>query len=506
MADQKISQLAAAAALTGTELVPIVQSSSTVSTTPAAIKTYATAELVSTYGFGNTSRDVPDLTAVAGNYSQIGRLLSGATGGTGVISSFVALPLDGTPTTAYVATANGRLWTGYKASAGGTPTWTEYAKLDSPAITTRMAVGGPVSTQALINANTLASVTGNVIQYGINMTPTIASDVTTSYYGVRSAAPTAAASFTLPLWCGFQAGMTSVGAGSTITNAYGFIADQSVGSSAQVTNAYGLYSNLASGIGTSRWNLYNVGTAPNYMAGGLGIGSTGVTGFNLRVDRNMTGATTFVAMRNAGTAQSDVTASLTMYDSVPFTAGATYTLPILAHYRVQGATANAPSIISNQYGFRVLSNLTAATNNFAFQSDLAAAANVWNIYFADTAQNYVRGKIGVGSGKTLPVAEVDVNGQVAQSAATSITAAGTTLATATQLTATFNVVSTTPSGTGVILPNVIGTAFWVHNAGANALLVYPPSGTVNGTASHSLATTAKMQYIQITSGVWYTMS
>jgi len=363
MADQKISQLAAAAALTGTELVPIVQSSSTVSTTPAAIKTYATAELVSTYGFGNTSRDVPDLTAVAGNYSQIGRLLSGAIGGTGVISSFVALPLDGTPTTAYVATANGRLWTGYKAGASATPTWTEYAKLTSPAFNSSLTVNGPFS-----------------------------------------------------------------------------------------------------------------------------------------------GSTSFVAARSTGEIQSAVTSSFTSFDSVASTAAASFTLPALAHFRATGATVNSPSVVSNQYGFRVLSNLTAATNNFGFQSDLAAAANVWNLYFANTAQNYVRGKIGVGSGKTLPVAEVDVNGQVAQSAATSITAAGTNLATATQLTATFNVVSTTPSGTGVILPNVIGTAFWVHNAGANALLVYPPSGTVNGTASHSLATTAKMQYIQITSGVWYTMS
>jgi hypothetical protein len=511
MADQKISQLAAAAALTGTELVPIVQSSSTVSTTPAAIKTYATAELVSTYGFGNTARNVPDMTATAVNVSQIGRLLAGATGGTGVNSSFVALPVDGTPTISYLAATSGRFWVGYKNSAGGTPTWTEFAKLDSPAITTRMAVGGPVSTQALINANTAASVTGNVIQYGINMTPTIASDVTTSYYGVRSAAPTAAASFTLPLWCGFQAGMTSVGAGSTITNAYGFIADQSVGSSAQVTNAYGLYSNLASGIGTSRWNLYNVGTAPNYMAGGLGIGSTGVTGFNLRVDRNMTGATTFVAMRNAGTAQSDVTASLTMYDSVPFTAGATYTLPILAHYRVQGATANAPSIISNQYGFRVLNNLTAATNNFAFQSDLAAAANVWNIYFADTAQNFIRGNVGIGSGKTAPACALDVNGQVAQNTATAVTAAGTTLATATALTATFNVVATTPASSGVTLPDVTGTAIWVFNNGANALTVYPnsASGTINGGtagAGVTLAVGGKMQYVRVSATAWFTMS
>ena len=363
MADQKISQLSAAAALTGTELVPIVQSSATVSTTTNDIKTYATTELVSTYGFGNTSRNVPDLTATTANVSQIGRLLSGATGGTGVISGFVALPIDGTPTTTYVATANGRLWTGYKAGAGGTPTWTEYAKLTAPAFNSSLTVNGP-----------------------------------------------------------------------------------------------------------------------------------------------FTGGVSFVAARSTGEIQSGVTSSFTAFDSVASTAATSFTLPALAHFRATGVTVNSPSVVSNQYGFRVLSNLTAATNNYAFQSDLAAAANVWSLYLSGTAQNYIRGNVGIGSGKTAPACALDVNGQVAQSAATSITAAGTNLATATQLTATFSVVSTTPSGTGVILPNVIGTAFWVHNAGANALLVYPPSGTVNGTASHSLATTAKMQYIQITSGVWYTMS
>lgn len=343
------------------------------------------------------------------------------------------------------------------------------------------------------------------------MTPTIASDVTTSYYGVRSAAPTAAASFTLPLWCGFQAGMTSVGAGSTITNAYGFIADQSVGSSAQVTNAYGLYSNIGVNGVLNRWNIYSIGAAPNYMNGALGIGTTGVTGYNLRVDRNLTGATGVVGVRNATTIQSDVTSSATMYDSVPFTVGATYTLPVLAHYRVQGATANAPSIISNQYGFRVLSNLTAATNNYAFQSDLAAAANVWNIYFADTAQNFIRGNVGIGSGKTAPACALDVNGQVAQNTATSITAAGTTLATATALTATFNVVATTPASSGVTLPDVTGTAIWIVNSGANALTVYPnsASGTINGGtagAGVTLAVSGKMQYVRVSATAWFTMS
>ena len=366
MADQKISQLAAAAALTGTELVPIVQSSSTVSTTPAAIKTYATAELVSTYGFGNTSRDVPDLTAVAGNYSQIGRLLAGATGGPGVISGFVALPMDGTPTTAYVAAGSGRLWVGYKSSSGGTPTWTEFAKLASPTFSGQITVSG-----------------------------------------------------------------------------------------------------------------------------------------------STTGASSYSVVRNTATVQSDVLNAVS-FDSAPSTAASAATTT-LAHYRAQGATLGGSATLGTQYGFRVLSNLTAATNNYGFQSDLASAANVWNLYLSGTAQNYIRGNVGIGSGKTAPACALDVNGQVAQNTATSVTAAGTTLATATALTATFNVVATTPASSGVTLPDVTGTAIWIVNSGANALTVYPnsASGTINGGtagAGVTLAVSGKMQYVRVSATAWFTMS
>lgn len=373
MADQKISQLSAAAALTGTELIPIVQSSATVATTASAVKTYATDELVSTYGFGNLSRNVPDLTAVVGNYSQIGRLLAGATGGTGVLSGFVALPLDGTPTTTYIATANGRLWTGYKASSGGTPTWTEYAKLNSPAFVSPVTFNGP-----------------------------------------------------------------------------------------------------------------------------------------------FTGYTSFVSLRSTGEIRSGVTSSFTAYDSVASTEAVTFTLPTLAHFRATGVTINGsvPNLctVQNQIGYRVLSNLTAATNNYGFYSDLASAANVWNIYFTSTAQSYFRGNIGVGSGKTAPACAVDVNGQVAQSVATGVTAAGTNLATATALTATYNVVSTVGAGQGVSLPSVTGAPIWIfNNQGTNALTVYPSdaSSTINGGAAGagiSLAANGKMLYVRVSATAWFTMS
>lgn len=213
----------------------------------------------------------------------------------------------------------------------------------------------------------------------------------------------------------------------------------------------------------------------------------------------------FSAIRNLGVIQADIS-NATIFDSVPSTAAGAATTT-LANYRAQGVTLGAAATLGTQYGFRVLSNLTAATNNYAFQSDLVAAANVWNLYLSNTAQNYIRGNVGIGSGKSAPTCALDVNGLIAESVQNSISAAGTNLATATALTAARNVVTTAAAGTGVSLPNVVGADIWVfNNQGTNALLVYPPTGTVNGAASHSLAANAKMMYIQIAAGVWYTMS
>lgn len=57
----------------------------------------------------------------------------------------------------------------------------------------------------------------------------------------------------------------------------------------------------------------------------------------------------------------------------------------------------------------------------------------------------------------------------------SLTAAGTTQADALALTADVNILTTTGSGAGAILPNYdVGDEVWVVNGGANALLLYPP--------------------------------
>jgi hypothetical protein len=89
-------------------------------------------------------------------------------------------------------------------------------------------------------------------------------------------------------------------------------------------------------------------------------------------------------------------------------------------------------------------------------------------------------------------------------ATTGITAAGTNLATAVQLSTSLNVVSTAASGTGVkLLPAENGAEMVVANDGANSLTVYALSGsTIDGSASVSIATTKRRVFWGTSDTTW----
>ena len=75
--------------------------------------------------------------------------------------------------------------------------------------------------------------------------------------------------------------------------------------------------------------------------------------------------------------------------------------------------------------------------------------------------------------------------------ATSVSAAGTTQGTATELTSADSEVTTVSAGTGVVLSSQLaaGDEQSVFNAGANALKVYPPSGMkINSLAANAAMT------------------
>jgi hypothetical protein len=158
-----------------------------------------------------------------------------------------------------------------------------------------------------INFRVFKNVTGGTTSYNAIIQGAVQSDVTTAAFGVTSELSTQAASFTLPTFRYFYASQSTIGAGSTVTNQAGFWANSNL---IGATNNYGFYGEIPSG--TNRWNLYMAGTAANYMAGVLNIGTTTLSGYtldvngtgrfsgNLRVDGTSNGYLTLNATSTGG--------------------------------------------------------------------------------------------------------------------------------------------------------------------------------------------------------------
>jgi len=176
------------------------------------------------------------------------------------------------------------------------------------------------------------------------------------------------------------------------TNAYGLIIDSSFNGST-LTRALDL--NVSAG--TNKWNIYAQGTANNYLAGNLGIGSTSLTGYILRITKNATGSATFRNTWVDSTIQSDVTTSYMGIASVPSTQATTFTLPNLYHFIAAQGSFGAGSTITNQYGFFADSNLTGATNDYGFYGNIASGTGRWNLYMNGTANNYLNGNLSIGT-------------------------------------------------------------------------------------------------------------
>jgi hypothetical protein len=139
------------------------------------------------------------------------------------------------------------------------------------------------------------------------------------------------------------------------------------------------------------------GTANNYMAGSLGIGTTNTGNFNLRVTKNLTGSTLFYNVMSTGTIQSDVTSQAHYFRSGASTANATFTLSNLYHFGAVQDTFGASSTVTSQYGFWVDSTLINATNNYGFFGAIPSGTNRWNLYMSGTASNHVQGNLLLGS-------------------------------------------------------------------------------------------------------------
>jgi hypothetical protein len=155
-------------------------------------------------------------------------------------------------------------------------------------LTLNSTLGVKTAASAEYNILVGGNLTGGANSGGLRFQSQIQSDVTSNARGIISIPSTAAAAFTIGNLEHFFAGQGSLGAGSAISNQYGYRAASSL---TGATNNYGFFGDIASGTG--RWNFYAAGTADNYFAGNVGIGTTtplaalNVTG-QIRIDGNTT--------------------------------------------------------------------------------------------------------------------------------------------------------------------------------------------------------------------------
>jgi len=142
--------------------------------------------------------------------------------------------------------------------------------------------------------------------------------------------------------------------------------------------------------------------------GNLGLGATTLTNTAFRNSVNITGSTTSYAMFVDSQVQSGVTSSAVYFTTSASTAAASFTANNIKHYRAASNAFGAGSTVTSQYGFIAEDNLTGATNNYGFYSDIPAATGDWNFYAGGTADNYFAGDVGIGT--TTPVTKLEIAG------------------------------------------------------------------------------------------------
>lgn len=239
------------------------------------------------------------------------------------------------------------------------------------------------------------------------ISPTVQSTATSSavYSLVRSS--TQAASFVLPSLFYYFTSEGTFGAGSSVTSQYGYYAN---GNMTGATNNYGFYGAIPAGTG--RWNLYMNGDAHNYLAGNVGIGSGGT---NDLVKLYIVGSTTGTTIYNFAYAQPQISTSLSsglfVFRSNVSGTGTASTTESITHFIAQQSSLGSATV-TNQYGFRVDTGLTGATNNYGFYGNTASGTNRWNLYMAGTASNHLNGTTLIGTATDDGVNKLQVAGSI----------------------------------------------------------------------------------------------
>jgi hypothetical protein len=248
------------------------------------------------------------------------------------------------------------------------------------------------------SAGVKVQVTGTLLSSGANSTgilmnaafPAAATSLGKSY----SSAPfTVAGSYTIGQIRHFSASDASPGAGSTLTNQYGFVAEDFAAAGSLNISFVSFQT-----AGASKYSFYAGQGAQMYQDGPVGIG-TNVIPASVKVTLGGTlptsgGASYGVYMPT--TIPAGTTSDAHHIYSAPTTAASAFTLTQFTHFEIQDIILGAGSAVTTQTGFRA-NAMTHAGTNLGFQGLLASGSNRWNAYMSGTAANYFAGQVSLGT-------------------------------------------------------------------------------------------------------------
>lgn len=160
--------------------------------------------------------------------------------------------------------------------------------------------------------------------------------------------------------------------------------------------------------GTRPWIVYTNGSERMRIDSSGNVGIGGTAGANVKCDVKGTlpsSGTLGFSYAAQGTIPSSTTLLQVGYYSTHATQAASFTLGQISHFRAGNVTAGAGSVVTNQHGF-LAENLTSATNNYGFYSDIASGSNRWNFYAAGTAQNHFNGNVLIGTTSSTNVSKL----------------------------------------------------------------------------------------------------
>ena len=319
-----------------------------------------------------------------------------------------------------VGVSSFRWYTAPSGTGGNAITFTQAMTLDNNGalgIGTTNLTGYSLRVDKNITGQAIFS--GGSFGVGIWSGGTVQSDEVGGAAYFRTFAQTQAATFNAGTITHFDANQGTFGTNSTVGTQIAFFANSNL---IGATNNFGFYGNIPTG--TNRWNLYMNGTANNYMAGNLGIGSTSVDTTMLRISRSFTSTLTGGILLD-GQISSTGTGQTNYFQTSASTAAASFTAASIRHINIQQGTFGAGSTVTNQFGVFVGASMVGATSNFGFFGDIPSGTNRWNLYMAGTADNYMAGKLGIGTTSSYVSSRLVVSGSAANGAIVSEDTAST---------------------------------------------------------------------------------